>query len=82
MATVSVIKLIRTDTTLDLSQEAEKVCWFSQCPKIRSIPNQLSNLWAILPIAEYIPKSFFKAVSPYPVLRGSRGSLLSVCVCA
>ena len=25
MATVSVIKLIRTDTTLDLSQEAEKV---------------------------------------------------------
>jgi hypothetical protein len=26
MATVSEIKLIRTDTTLDLSQKAEKVC--------------------------------------------------------
>jgi hypothetical protein len=26
-APVSEIKLIRTDTTLDLSQKAEKVCW-------------------------------------------------------
>ena len=37
MPRVSEIKLIRTDTTLDLSQKAEKVCWVSVA------------IWAITP---------------------------------
>ena len=46
MATVSVIKLIRTDTTLDLSQEAEKV-WeiLLPLPKIFIDSENFKTLW-------------------------------------
>ena len=43
MYSVSDIKLIRTDTTLDLSQKAEKVCrlfWFDTCTQ-RVLPGQI-----------------------------------------
>ena len=45
MAPVSEIKLIRTDTTLDLSQKAEKVCLELGAPGLKRGSNSRSWKW-------------------------------------
>ena len=49
MEGVSDIKLIRTDTTLDLSQKAEKVClpWFFEIPYRALLINRLMGLFIL-----------------------------------
>ena len=50
MTPVSEIKLIRTDTTLDLSQKAEKVCSWKTMMALKKQKTICTDLW-VTPIS-------------------------------
>ena len=64
---ISVVTLIRTDTTLDHSQKAEKVC--SRCPKAIFIELLLTNI-SVLAFADLSP-GCAAAHHGYPCGRGN-----------
>jgi hypothetical protein len=78
---ISVVILIRTDTTLDHSQEAEKVCWVLACSETLTTPNQTTlclrvpHIWLRSVWAEPRKNSEIRNDAPFsrqPLVKGER----------